>query len=79
MCGKLGHGVVQQIFKALEITPNAREVHSLWLLCGFVSMDQVCVNERADYLDGISVLWLATQSQTPSRLIQVSVKRERIT
>jgi hypothetical protein len=33
----------------------------------------------ADYLDGMSVLWLATHSQTVLRLIQVSVKRERMT
>jgi hypothetical protein len=32
-----------------------------------------------DYLDGMSVLWLATQSQASLRLIHVSVKRERIT
>ena len=31
------------------------------------------------YLDGMSVLWLATQSHASLRLIQVSVKRERIT
>jgi len=33
----------------------------------------------SDHLDGMSVLWLATQSQVSLRLIQVSVKRERMT
>ena len=37
------------------------------------------MSERLDYLDGMSVLWLATQSQVSLRLIHVSVKRERIT
>src|ERR1700720_3590803 len=35
--------------------------------------------ESLDYLDGMSVLWLATQSQASLRFIQVSVKRERMT
>src|ERR1700674_1681003 len=37
------------------------------------AQSEVCVKQSADYLDGISVLWLATQSHTPLRLTQVSV------
>ncbi len=58
---------------------------ALWTLCkrhwvSFKSAKNWDRRRLPDrYLDGMSVLWLATQSHASLRLIQVSVKRERTT